>query len=204
MISKAGLAAFIGFVSVGVSSLCVQAQERAPAVSEWINLRGVTAEAVGAPDYNVSVRNLRPPPGTSGRVEWLRVYAEYDTAPKWIDEITFTFYVVLQGNAADLPEGAKQNNLFSGSVTYINVPEARRMLADVFLDPNTFARYGKPTYSAVVVTINGEPAAGKANPENSAQSKWWTKETPNAVPLLSRKETPFMMVEHDRLPTIQP
>lgn len=208
MISRLGKAAFIGFVLAGFASVLAQAPESAPAVSNWINLRGVESEKVGSPDYTVSVRGLRSPPGTSGRVEWLRVYAEYDTAPNWIDEITFTFYVVLRGNADDLPEGADQSNLFSGSVTYIHVPKARRMVADLFLDPNTLARYGEPTHSAVVVTINGQPAAGQANPQiapnTPRQNFWWEQRTPNAVPLLSRKETPFIMVDHDRLPTIQP
>ncbi len=202
MISRLGKAAFIGFVFAGLASVGAQAPQAAPAVAQWINLRGVTAETVASPNFEYNVRGMSTQ--RDGRSNWLRVMAEYDTAPDWIDEITFTFYVVLQGNEGDLPEGARQNNLFSGSVTYVHVPRARRMVADLFLDPNTFARFGRPTHTAVVVTINGQNAARSVSPERTAELEWWTRETPNEIPLLSRKETPFALVEHDRLPTIKP
>jgi hypothetical protein len=202
MISRIGKAALIAFVMVGGASVYAQAPTTGPAVSQWIDLRGIEVSEVSSPDFDYSVRGMTTT--KDGRKSWLRVMAEFDTAPVWIDELTFTFYVVLSGNADDLPEGAKQNNLFSGTVTYVHIPEARRVVADVFLDPNTFARYGKPTYSAVVVTINGQPAAGEANPASSAKTEWWKKETPNEIPLLSRKETPFALIEQDRLPTIKP
>lgn len=203
MISKVGKAVFTVFVMAGVSIIGAQAQENAPAASEMIRLRGISAEAISSPNYSYTLRGMST--SNDGRANWLRVMAEYDTAPDWIDEITFTFYVVLQGDEDDLPAGVtSRNNLFSGSVTYVHVPTARRMVADLFLDPNTFARFGRPTYSAVVVTINGENAAGMAEPASSAASQWWTRETPNEIPLLTRKETPFALVEHDRLPTIKP
>jgi hypothetical protein len=185
-------------------SVFAQAPRTPPAASELIRLRGVSAETTFSPDFSYSLRGRSTQ--RDGRANWLKVEAEFATAPNWIDEITFTFYVVLRGNANDLPEGARENNLFSGTVTYIHVPQSRRMVANMFLDPNTLARYGQPTYTAVVVAINGEPAARMADPaiDPEEPNLWWSRETPNEVPLLSRKETPFALVEHDHLPTIKP
>lgn len=200
MIFQVGRIALISGLLLGTLQLKAQNAEVTPA--DMIRLRSVTAEPISSPKYAVDVRGMSV--DRDGRRDWLMLKVIYDTAPKWIDEITFTFYVVLQGDLANLPQGAQPLNLFSGTVTVVNVPQARKGETTMFLDPYTLMRYGKPTHVAVVISINGQPAAGMAEPESSAASKWWTKQTPNATPLLSRDKTPYALIEIDKQNTIKP
>lgn len=202
MISRVTRIALLSFLLAGTSHIFAQTAATEIPVSQMIRLRTVEAKAISSPNYNVEVRteSLK----RDGSLRWLMVKAVYDTMPKWTDEITLTFYVVLKGKAEDLPQGAKEINLFSGTVTVVNVPRSKDNETSMFLDPYTLARYGEPTHVAVVVTINGQPAAGMAEPSSSAASQWWTKETPNQTPLLTRDKTPYALVEIDKQNTIKP
>jgi len=189
-------------LTAGLLPLQAQDRERETPASSMIRVRSLDANSLSSPEYSFNLRGRSTT--RDGRRNWLVLEAEFDTAPRWIDEVTFTFYVVLEGRPEDLPEGARERNLFSGTVTYVNVKRGNRQLAQMFLDPNTFERFGRATFSAVVVTIGGQNAAVVANPSASAASEWWTRETPNEIPLLPKNETPYAFVEHDHTPTIQP
>lgn len=181
------------------------AQTPAPDVSSLIRVKAPETDEVSSPQYDVSVRGMSI--NRDGRLDWLQVMAEYDTALDWTDEITFTFYVALQGELQNLPEGSKPVNVFSGTTTLINVPKNRDHMIDMFLDPNTFARYGKVFAIALEVSVNGQPLPEPLLVPDSPQMRqrmWWESETPNAIPLLSRSETPFRMIEIDRQGTVQP
>jgi hypothetical protein len=93
--------------------------------------------------------------------------------------------------------------MFTGTVTLVNVPESRQAVTSMYLDPYTLMRYGEITNAAVVININGELAAGMAEPASSAQSQWWTKMTPNQTQLLNISETPYAFVEIDKQFSIQ-
>jgi hypothetical protein len=173
-----------------------------PPAANLINIREVTAEPISSPNYDIQVRGRSPV--RDGRREWLQVIAEYDTALEWTDQITFTFYVALTGEASDLPEGSKTTNVFSGTVTYVNVPEARKQTVDMFLDANTYQRYGKVIAVALEVQVNGQNAAFMTEPKSLEARRWWETETPNVIPLLPRSETPYQMMEIDRQGTQQP
>lgn len=202
MIRRVTRIAIFSLLFIGASRIYAQTAVTEIPVAQMIRLRTVEAKEISSPNYNVDVRteSIR----RDGSLKWLMVTAVYDTMPKWTDEITLTFYVVLRGKVDDLPQGAKEINLFSGTVTVVNVPRTKESETTMFLDPYTLARYGEPTHVAVVVTINGQPAAGMAEPSSSAASQWWTKETPNQTPLLTRDKTPFAFVEIDKQNTIKP
>lgn len=170
---------------------------------EIFNLRPVSADSINSPRYGVDIRGTSTK--TDGRLEWLQVMAEFDLKPKWTDQISFTFYVALKGNLEDLPEGTtKPTSVFSGTVTLINVPGGNKQSVDMFLDPNTYKRYGDVFAVALEVKINGQDAGFSTQPASLAARKWWESESPNAVPLLSRFESPFRMVEVDHQGTLQP
>lgn len=190
------------FVTCLIACTFASAQSPQPPASQFIRLRELNAEPINSPHYDVNLRERSPQ--RDGRREWLQVIAEYDTALEWTDQITFTFYVALKGDPKDLPEGSKPTNVFSGTVTYVNVPKGSKQLVDMFLDANTFERYGEVFAVAIEVQLNGENAAFDTEPKNLAARRWWETETPNAIPLLPRSETPFQMVEIDRQGTQQP
>jgi len=170
-------------------------------VNRLVRLDEIEAEAVNSPEYEVDVRGMSVQ--GDGRKEWLMVRAEYRTAQEWFDEVTVTFYVVLRGDPENMPEGSKPVNMFTGTVTYINVPQGEHE-ATMFLDANTFARYGEPTHVAALINIRGELAAGGADPESSARAQWWNQESPHEISLLPRNETPWAFIEIDKHDTIKP
>lgn len=189
----------------GLIGLCciapgLHAQVAAPAVpvSRMIQIREVEARGEPTPEYSYRVRGSTK---NDGKRDWLVARCEFDTAPAWIDEMTFSYYVVLQADASNLAPGADTVNLFAGKVTYMNVMRGRHE-STMFLDPNTFARYGEYTHVAVVVDINGERAAVKANPDSNVE--WWTRKQPTATPLLRRDETPWRFIEVESHNTIKP
>lgn len=200
MIARIGHIVLLSFLLLGTYPLGAQTPQINPA--ELINLDSIEAELIYSPKYAVDIRGKSV--DRDGKLEWLMVKAEYDTVLQWTDEITFTFYVLLEGDVQNLPEGAEPMNIFSGTVTVVNVPRVRDGETTMFLDPYTLARYGKPTYVAVVVTIDGKTAAGMAYPESSTASEWWKKKTPNQTPLLTRDKTPYALIEIDKQNTIKP
>lgn len=197
---RLGRIVLLSILLTGTHSLTAQTIPLQPA--DMIKLGSIEAETIASPRYAVDIRAQSI--DRDGDLDWLMVKAEFATALQWTDEITFTFYVLLEGNIENLPTGADPKNIFSGTVTIVNVPRVRDGEVTMFLDPYTLARYGKPTHAAVVVTIDGKPAAGMANPESSAASQWWTKKSPNRTPLLTRDKTPYVLVEIDKQNTIKP
>ncbi len=126
----------------------------------------------------------------SGDRHWLRVTAEYETHPDWIDRMTFRFYVLLP--TEDEPM------LFAGQVNYIDVPEGRDHISDMYLHFNTYSRYfqrGHIDY-AVVALIDGSEVAVKTS--KRSPDGWWKTMKPHGSGLLNRLETPFGMLNVER------
>jgi len=191
----------VGCFLLGTFQLKAQTPSDQIPAKDMIRLRDVTAEAIRTPNYSVDIQSQSVT--RDGIRRWLRIQAVYDTSQDWTDEITFTFYVVLKGKAKDLPEGAPELNMFTGTVTVVNVPKSRQAVTAMYLDTFTLARYGEVSNAAVVININGELAAGLAEPSSSAQSQWWTKMTANQTQLLNISETPYAYVEIDKQFSIQ-
>jgi len=179
------------------TSLMVPAQSG----SKDLILKNVEHDKVQTPQYSVRVSGSSK---SDGKMNWLVLAAEYQTAPRWLDEVTVTYSVMLEGDLTDLPEAAKTPfTMFRGSVSYINVAKGRYE-SNMFLDPYTFARYGDVKAVHVSVTLNGEEVAQFAEPRSLATSEWWKKQTPNAIPLLNRTETPWRFIEVEAHGTIKP
>lgn len=130
---------------------------------------------------------------SSNASDWWHGVVEFETAAEWTDEIEFDWYVYV--------ESSKQGNqMFRCITVYVNIPKGKHN-ADVFLNPNTLARYGIPKYTAVVVKVNGAVVDSKstANTPN-----WWNNFSPVDGVLLNRSMTPFAVLDYDDYPCIKP
>ncbi len=169
--------------------------------STFISIRGVKFDTSPTPDFQFNLR------GTStrrdGRRDWLLATTEYDMTLPWLDELTITFYVVLNADQRNFPQGAPLVNMFTGSVTYQNIKRGRHQ-STMFLDPNTLERFGRPSAVAVIYNVGGRPAGGDVQPQATAASRWWTTQTPHSISLLNRSETPWALVEVEQHNTIKP
>lgn len=135
--------------------------------------------------------------------EWGAFVVEYETAPKWLDSVTFTYYVMSKG---ENDEGAVAFSLFKTAVTYVNVAEGSHK-SMVYLRPSAMARYGEPVAVAVEITADGtqiEPKSverGITMPDGA----WW--KNPLVVDrdtvtvrdgyLLPHTQTPFALINID-------
>ena len=190
------------FVVAGLliaTSLSAQ-QPVSRSASSLLRVRSLMHDVVLTPEYAVSVRgSVRK----DGRSRWLRLSTEYETAEKWTDEVTFTYYVMLEGSEGDLPKDATSPfTMFSGSVTYVTLAEGKHQ-STMFLDPQTFLRFGKPKAIAVEVSVNGQKVGEAGEPQNTVASKWWSSKTAHTVPLLNREESPWRFVEIETHETIR-
>jgi len=193
--------AMMAFISIATAQAQMAAPEGAVDPATLINIRGVRFDSMFTPEFSYSLRGRSTQ--RDGRRQWLQVSSEFDTSPEWMDEVTLTFYVVLRANARNLAEGANPNNMFTGTVTYVNVKRGRHT-ATMFLDPNTFERFGTPQAVAVVFNVGGRQAGGDVQPRSTQESRWWTTMPPNGIPLLNRNETPYGLVEIEQFNTVKP
>ncbi|HMP72103.1 MAG TPA: hypothetical protein PKE55_02465 [Kiritimatiellia bacterium] len=159
-----------------------------------IAIRRVQFSAEGTPEY--AVKGARQ---TSGRAKnWLRVTCEYDSSPAWLDEATFTYYVLLKGASRDVPPFT----LLRGEVTYINIEQGRRRMSDMFVHPDILSRYGAVERVAVVVRVGGRVVGMDGRP--AVESRWWEQLSPVDGLVMNRMQTPFAFIDVDDFPMIKP
>lgn len=156
--------------------------------SEILRIRRLEGETVRAPQYQT--RGGQAPRRTR---EWLQVRTEFQTAPEWIDEMTFTYYIVLR-NRRPAP-GEPEVRLFRGESNYINIARTREGQSTVFLHPSTVERFGELVQVGVVITSGGRVVGMESSP--SREGRWWEQLTPQSGMVLNRRDTPFAMINFD-------
>ena len=173
------------------------ADAQAPgAPSTPLLIRKVDAKPVNSPEYQI--RNY---PLTPRGVRWLQVIVDYDTAPEWVDEATFTYYVLLKAKRAEA--GRSPFTLFKGEVTNVNIARGKHK-GDIYMHPSTLARFGDIERVAVMVNVGGRMVALDGQPSGTAQQRWWEQLAPMEGYLLNRMQTPFAMVNFDDYEAIKP
>ena len=121
---------------------------------------------VSSPDVDGKVKS----PGHLTRGQnwkWAMLEVKYETAPDWIDEATFTFFVLCQDTKT------KEFHLFQTAVSYLDIEKGDHFAA-VMLPPNAVKRYGEPVSYAVDITIDGESVAQEALGMGVVKGNiWW-------------------------------
>lgn len=138
--------------------------------------------------------------------QWLEVEVTFDWQPrmkdpKYTDELTFTYYILLNNPSKDAPKGT----LLVGTVTHSSIPQEKDMHSVAYVSPRALERFfdGKVPANAqqavidVGVTISKQ---GQLVAESSFKSKtgaWWPQfqQTPGYV--LNKSETPFAPLAWD-------
>ena len=119
------------------------------------------ASLVASPDIDGKVRSS----GRPGRGKrWAMLDVQYETAPEWIDEVTFTFYVLCQDVKT------KEYHFFQTAVSYLDIAKGEHVAA-AMLPPNAVARYGEPISFGVEITIDGEKVATQS--AGVGGEAWW-------------------------------
>lgn len=163
--------------------------------SDVLRVRRIEGTLVRAPQYDV-----RGGTSTQRQRQWLQVRTEFETRPEWIDELTFTYYIVLQNRRRE--EGQPEFMLFRGENTYVNIASTRDGLSTVFLHPSTVERYGELFRVGVVISSQGRVLGMASNPESD--QRWWEQLPPRSGFVLNRMQTPFAMVNFDDYEALKP
>ena len=144
---------------------------------------------------------------------WLEVEVTFDweprlKEPKYTDELTFNYYILLKAKTPQAPNGV----LLVGSVTHSSIPQGRDMHSVVYVSPRALERFfdGKvpanaaQSVEAVAVTISKQGQVVAEFTGGSFKSQWWTsfQQTPGFV--LNKSETPFAPLAWDYYEAIKP
>lgn len=119
--------------------------------------------------------------------QWIVLELAYDTMPRNIDMLTFTWHVVLDTKTATNKDREGQKKLspyshFTVTTTYNNIPRGTHA-ASVVLHPSYLECYGEPCAVAVVISdSNGQEIGGRTEgiapfkKKTDAGYKFWEDE----------------------------
>ena len=185
----AGLALCLG-ATAAWAQLPVSGAGAPGAGSDILRIRKMSPSTEKTPIYTV-----RGSPSSMRQPDWWRVVVEFETAPDWIDELEFTYYVYMKDQS-----NRNAEVMFRGTVTYVNVARGKH-LSDMFLHPSTVARMGRVEQVAVVVKAQGAVVATEST---AKMPNWWDRFSPRDGVLLNRSQTPFSFVDYDSYEAIKP
>jgi hypothetical protein len=168
------------------------AQPQAVSADKIVQIRKIEPNGkVATPEYKLLTGQVM-----SKTRNWFQVNVYYETAPEWIDDLTFTYYIVTQSKT-----GGQKFTLFRGDVTYVNVQKGKHK-SDMYLHPSTIARYGDVQRVGVVISSQGRVLAVESLPANN--QRWWEQLAPQDGYVLNRMQTPFAMIYFDDYEAIKP
>jgi hypothetical protein len=144
---------------------------------------------------------------------WLEVEVTFDwqprlKEPKYTEELTANFYILLNNPNQQFPKGA----LLTGSVNLMSIPQGRDMHTVVYVSPRTLERMfdGKAPGTAaqavtdIGVTLSKQGQVVATTSWKSKSGEWWPQfqQTPGYV--LNKNETPFAPLAWDYYEAIKP
>lgn len=163
----------------------------------------ITPDIVTTPDYSFSFgpKSKKVPKNK----DFLELEVCFDwqpksKEPKFLDDLTVTYYVLLNNKSKEFPKGA----LLTGSVSHVSVPQAKELHSVMYVSPRTLERFfdGKPPGSlgptvvdvGITITKQGQLVAEKSW---KGKGQWWTPLQQVSGFLLNKSESPFAPLAWD-------
>ena len=131
----------------------------------------------------------------------------FASTPEWVDDISVTFYVMLQNPKADPKKGEKPMSFFTLTLSYADIERGKDHRVGAVLQPAALLRHGKPIGLAAKISVGGKEVASKSEGEGRLKTaeKWW--EDPKIVDapvvqrrdgyLIDRMKSPFQLQDND-------
>ncbi len=127
-------------------------------------------------------------------------------APLFLNDLKVKFYVAAKTPSDERPAGTL---LFSKEITYVNVPVGETFYACVFLSPSSVKRLtgAETVLGSIFEKVGVSVSYGDKviYPDDARKKQWWESDKlipSENYPLLSKNQTPFMMLWYDRYPEI--
>lgn len=154
----------------------------------------IDRELILTPQYNYSGAEQK----RENRERWLRIDVQFSAAPDYTDELTFKYYVAINGK------------VLSGEVTHVNVLAGREHWSVMYVPPHALAYIlkGRPPNTTSIENIAVQLVQkGEVKDELSlARAKpQWFADFPALTGFVLRKdETPFAPLFSDFYEQIKP
>ena len=184
-----------------------------PRIINFVNQEAIATTFVAAPAVGSTSGG-----GGTDNTNWLKVEFHYGVNPTdpqkypWVDSVQFKVWIEGRDEyASNIPPGSKEVAVcLTGSVTYVNLQQARDGYGVFYVHPLTLARYcgvGSTEDFDRKFNIHIEAYVGGKLVDyfdkNKDVDKWWT--APTAVPnlVLRQDQSPFVMADTIRYPMIK-
>lgn len=185
-----------GFLFAALSlAFAGSAFAQAPAPSD-IQLTKITRSLIPTPEFNTGGGG--PTFRTNGRDRWLAIDVDFTSLPDWTDEITFKYFLLLNGK------------LLTGEVTHIHVLAGKELHSVMYVSPHDVAHLmgNRPLTTASVENIAVQALLqGVVKDElslNRARPQWYAALQPLPGFLLNKNDTPFAPLYWDHYEQIKP
>jgi len=178
------------FLLLLLTALTAQAQVR----SGDFKLTKITKNLVSTPVFNFTGAQQYP---TDQNERWLEVEVEFTAAPAFTDELTFKYFILLNGK------------LLTGEVTHVNVAAGRENRSVMYVSPRTLARFkGNQAVTAnvaqnIAVQILVKGAVQDELSATRTGGSWYAGLPQVSGFILNKNETPFAPLYWDRYEQIK-
>ena len=170
--------------------ICCNAQTR----GTEFQLTKITKNLVSTPQFAYTGAQQYQ---TNQRDRWLEVEVEFTAAPEFTDELTFKYFVLLNGR------------LLTGEVHHINIAAGRERRSVMYVSPQTLARFmgnralTPNSVQNIAVQIVQQSAVKDEISIVRSQPQWQAglPQVPGSV--LNKNETPFAPLYWDRYEQIK-
>lgn len=159
------------------------------------HLTKITKNLVTTPEIVYTGAQKYP---TDQSARWLEVEVEFTATPEFTDELTFKYFVLLNGR------------LLTGEVTHANIGAGRENRSVMYVSPRTLVRLlGNKAVTAsaiqnIAVQILQKGAIKDELSLSRAAAQWYASLPPLSGLLLNKNETPFGPLYWDRYEQIKP
>ena len=132
------------------------------------------------------------------RDRWLEVEVEFTALPDFTDELTFKYFILLNGK------------VLTGEVTHVNIAAGRENRSVMYVSPQALAHFmGKGALTPnsvqnIAVQITQKGAIKDELSFNRAPAQWYAGLPAVSGFVLNKNETPFAPLYWDRYEQIKP
>lgn len=157
-------------------------------------LTKINRNLVSTPEFTYTGAQQYP---TNQRDRWLEVEAEFAAVPEFTDELTFKYFILLNGK------------LLTGEVTHTNVAAGRENRSVMYVAPRTLARFmGNRAMTPnaiqnIAVQIVQQGAIKSELSVVRAQPQWYAAMPQLTGFVLNKSQTPFAPLYWDRYEQIK-
>lgn len=158
-------------------------------------LTKITKNLVSTPQFAYTGAQQYP---TNQRDRWLEVEVQFVAAPEITDELTFKYFILLNGK------------LLTGEVTHVNIAAGRENRSVMYVSPRALARFlgnralTETSVQNVAVQILQKGAVKDELSFTRAPGQWFAGLPALSGFVLNKNETPFAPLYWDRYEQIKP